>query len=97
MFNFEDPKFMEKILGHSVDYDFDKLLKSDDEDVRFLSKRLLTLHKALDKVVNSKETYLGSALRTENSEVDALLDIFGYCQNMLNDVWEKYDKDNRRH
>lgn len=97
MFDFDDPKFMEKLLGHSVDYDFKELLSSEDPDVKYLAKKLLTLDKALNKVVDSKETYLGSALHTEDTEKDALLDIFGFCQNVLNEVWDKYDENHRRH
>lgn len=96
MFNFDDES-IEKVLGHGVDYDFKKLLKSEDYDVRYLATRLLTLEKALDKVVESKESYLDEALRKEDSEKDALLDVFGFCQNEINKVWEKYDQKHRRH
>lgn len=95
MFNFDDDSIA-KVLGHGVDYDFERLLNSKDQDVRFLATRLLTLNKVLNKVVKSKESYLDEALRKENSEKDALLDTFGICQNLINDVWDVYGK-NRRH
>ena len=96
MFNFDDDSIA-KVLGHGVDYDFKSLLNSKDQDVRYLAVKLLTLDRALNRVVESKESYFDEALRKENSETEALLDIFAFCQNEINKVWEKYDQRHRRH
>mgnify|MGYP001199629482 CR=1 FL=1 len=78
-------------------YDFNDLLKSTSAEERDLAERIKTMHKALDLVVNSKSTYLNSALSTEDSKVDALIDIVGYCKNVVDDIWKTYDVDNKRH
>lgn len=96
MFNFDDDSIA-KVLGHGVDYDFKKLLNSKDQDVRYLAVKLLTLDRALNRVVESKESYFDEALRKEDSETEALLDVFAFCQDQLNEVWNKYDKNYKRH
>lgn len=92
-----DPKFMEEFLGHKVDYNFNDLLKSSNSDVKYLAQELLTMHTALDNVVKSKSTYLGSALHTEKSQVDALLVAVGFFRNIVKDIWTKYDVNKRFH
>lgn len=96
MFNFDDDSIAE-VLGHGVDYDFESLLNSKDQDVRYLAVKLLTLDRALNRVVESKESYFDEALRKENSETEALLDVFAFCESEINKVWEKYDQRHRRH
>ena len=91
-----DPEFMEKFLGHKVDYNFNDLLKSSNPDVKYLARELLSMHTALDDVVESKSTFLGSALHTE-SQIDALLATVGGIRNIVKDIWTKYDVNTRFH
>lgn len=97
MSDFEDPEYMKKLLGHDVDYSFNDLLHSEDSDVRYLAQKLLVLRDGLDRVVDSKETYVGNALRTEHSEKDALISTVGAFKNIIDEIWTKYDVDNKRH
>lgn len=78
-------------------YQFKDLLNSSDSDERELAEKIQEMYKGLDLVVNSKSTYLDNALKTENSKQDALIDVIGFCKNIVDDTWKKYDVDNKRH
>lgn len=78
-------------------YNFDELLNSDNAEERDLAEKIKIMHKALDQVVNSKSSYLNAALQTENSKADALIDVVGYCKNVVDGIWKTYDVDNERH
>ena len=72
-------------------YQFKDLLNSKDSDVKYLAQKIVDMHKGLDNVVKSKETYLGNALHVE----DALLHIIGYLKVTVDDIWAKYNADSR--
>lgn len=78
-------------------YQFKDLFNSSDSSERELAKKIQEMYKGLDSVVNSKSTYLDNALKTENSKQDALIDVIGFCKNIVDDTWKKYDVDNKRH
>lgn len=76
-------------------YQFKDLLNSKDSDVKYLAQKIVDMHKGLDNVVKSKETYLGNALHVENNKEDALLYIIGYLKVTVDDIWAKYNADSR--
>lgn len=78
-------------------YQFKDLFNSSDSSERELAEKIQEMYKGLDSVVNSKSTYLDNALKTENSKQDALIDVIGFCKNIVDDTWKKYDVDNKRH
>lgn len=68
-------------------YRFSDFLRSSDPKVKKVAKTILLMHTGLDNVVKSKSSYLDSALRSERSKEDALIDILGQSKVMIDEVW----------
>lgn len=78
-------------------YDFKDLENSSKPAEREISAKILNIYRALDQVVKGESDFFATALRTEDTKEDALIDIVGFCKNEVEEVWQKYDVDKKRH